>query len=42
MTLFVVPTAYYWLARHTGSPMKLAQNISGLEQEIPYKKGELK
>ena len=42
MTLFVVPTGYYWLARHTGSPMKLAQNISGLEQEIPYKKGELK
>jgi len=42
MTLFVVPTAYYWLARHTDSPMKLAQNISSLEQEIPYKKGELK
>lgn len=42
MTLFVVPTAYYWLARNTGSPEQLAQTIDDLEQKIPYKKGELK
>ena len=42
MTLFVVPTAYFWLARHTNSPMQLAQTIDELEQNIPYEKGELK
>lgn len=41
MTLFVVPTAYYWLARHTGSPAKLAQEIAALEKEVPYRKGEM-
>lgn len=42
MTLYVVPIAYYWLARHTGSPMQLANEIEQYEQEIPYKKGEIK
>jgi multidrug efflux pump len=31
-TLFVVPGAYYWLCRHTGSPQKIAQQIEKLEQ----------
>ncbi|MDF2180391.1 efflux RND transporter permease subunit [Aliiglaciecola sp. CAU 1673] len=41
MTLFVVPTAYYWLARHTGSPMELTKKIEALEQDIPYRKEEM-
>ncbi|GAB3030910.1 efflux RND transporter permease subunit [Bowmanella dokdonensis] len=41
MTLFVVPTAYYWLARHTGSPMQLTHKLEELEEQIPYRKGEL-
>lgn len=40
MTLFVVPTAYYWLARNTGSPQQLAHKIAELEEQIPYVKGE--
>jgi len=40
MTLYVVPTAYYWMARNTGSPMKRTQEIESLELQIPYKKGE--
>jgi multidrug efflux pump len=40
MTLFIVPTAYYWLARKTGSPNKLKHEIDGLQKEIPYVKGE--
>ncbi len=31
-TLFVVPGAYYWLCRNTGSPQKIAQQIEKLEQ----------
>jgi len=31
-TLFVVPGAYYWLCRNTGSPQKIAQEIE--KQEI--------
>jgi multidrug efflux pump len=31
-TLFVVPGAYYWLCKHTGSPQKIAQQIEKLEQ----------
>ena len=40
MTLFVVPTAYSWLARNTGSPLKRTNEIERLEKTIPYKKGE--
>ena len=40
MTLYVVPTAYSWLARKTGSPLERTAEIERLEEEIPYKKGE--
>ncbi|MCZ8529479.1 efflux RND transporter permease subunit [Alteromonas sp. PRIM-21] len=40
MTLYVVPTAYSWLARKTGSPMQRTNEIEALEKTIPYKKGE--
>ena len=40
MTLYVVPAAYSWLARNTGSPLRRTQQIANLEREIPYKKGE--
>ena len=39
MTLFIVPTAYYYLAKNTGSPQKLAHQIDEMEESIPYKKG---
>ncbi len=42
MTLFVVPTAYNWLAIKTGSPLKRTQTIDKLESDIPYTKGELR
>lgn len=41
MTLFVVPTAYAWMARNTGSPEQRAQKVEKLEKDIPYTKGEL-
>ena len=40
MTLYVVPTAYSWLARNTGFPLQRTMEIETLEQSIPYKKGE--
>jgi multidrug efflux pump len=40
MTLFIVPTAYYWLAQKTGSPNKLKHELDELQQDIPYVKGE--
>jgi multidrug efflux pump len=40
MTLFIVPTAYAYLARGTGSPEKRANKLTKLEAEVPYKKGE--
>lgn len=40
LTLYIVPTAYYLLARHTGSPNQRANEIAKLSDEIPYKKGE--
>ncbi|BDX08181.1 efflux RND transporter permease subunit [Planctobacterium marinum] len=39
MTLFIVPTAYYYLAKNTGSPQMLAHQIDEMEDSIPYKKG---
>jgi multidrug efflux pump len=29
-TLFIVPGAYYWLCRHTGSPQAIAAKIDRL------------
>jgi multidrug efflux pump len=40
MTLYVVPTAYSWMARKTGSPLQRTLEITALEKDIPYKKGE--
>ena len=33
MTLYVIPTAYFWLARHTGSPQQIARELDALEQK---------
>jgi multidrug efflux pump len=41
MTLYVVPTAYSWLARNTDSPLKRTQEIEKLDSDIPYKKGDV-
>jgi multidrug efflux pump len=35
-----VPTAYYLLARNTGSPNARANQIKDLEISMPYRKGE--
>ena len=40
LTLYIVPTAYYLLARHSSSPNERAQLISKLSDDIPYRKGE--
>jgi len=40
MTLFVVPTAYSWLARSTGSPQQRTMEIARLDSEITYKRGD--
>ncbi|MCV2884791.1 efflux RND transporter permease subunit [Aestuariibacter sp. AA17] len=40
LTLYVVPVAYYWLARHTSSPLERTRKIEEYEEQIPYKKGE--
>lgn len=42
LTLYIVPTAYYLLAKNTGSPNQRANTIVELEKDIPYRKGELK
>ena len=33
-TLFIVPGAYYWLCRNTGSPQAIAKEIDKLEQQV--------
>lgn len=33
-TLFVVPTAYYWLCRNTGSPLAIEQELEKLQAEV--------
>ncbi|MBC3764850.1 efflux RND transporter permease subunit [Neptunicella marina] len=33
MTLYVIPTAYFWIARNTGSPKKIARELEKLESE---------
>jgi multidrug efflux pump len=40
LTLYIVPTAYYLLARNTRSPNERAQRIEDLEVSMPYRKGE--
>ncbi|MDU0352675.1 efflux RND transporter permease subunit [Paraglaciecola aquimarina] len=40
LTLFIIPTAYYWLARNTGSPLAISQKLDKLQKDIPYQKGE--
>jgi multidrug efflux pump len=40
LTLYIVPTAYYLLARHTGSPNARAKQIADLEISMPYRKGD--
>jgi multidrug efflux pump len=40
LTLYIVPTAYYWMARHTGSPLKRTHELEKLDAETPYVKGE--
>ncbi|MGB3726645.1 MAG: efflux RND transporter permease subunit [Glaciecola sp.] len=39
MTLFIVPTAYSYLARNTGSPLKRTKKLEKLTAEVPYEKG---
>ena len=40
MTLFIVPTAYAYLARGTGSPEKRTKQLDELQKVVPYVKGE--
>lgn len=40
MTMYIVPIAYFWLARKTGSPEQISQEIDRLTDDIPYKKGD--
>lgn len=41
MTLFVVPAAYAWLARRTGSPLERTHQLDVFEKTIEYRKGEM-
>jgi multidrug efflux pump len=40
LTLYIVPTAYYLLARNTGSPNARTKQIEDLEISMPYRKGD--
>ncbi|MBL4631017.1 MAG: efflux RND transporter permease subunit [Paraglaciecola sp.] len=40
LTLYIVPTAYYLLAKNANSPNERAKQIEDLEVSIPYRKGE--
>ena len=40
LTLYIVPTAYYLLARNSSSPNERAHKIEQLSEDIPYRKGE--
>ncbi|MFW8590602.1 efflux RND transporter permease subunit [Glaciecola sp. 2405UD65-10] len=39
MTLFIVPTAYSYLARNTGSPLRRTKQLEELSEQVPYEKG---
>jgi multidrug efflux pump len=41
MTLYVVPVAYFWLARNTGSPMQLSNQVENLQEKMPYEKDKV-
>ena len=41
MTLYVIPTAYIWLAKNTSSPLERTHKLEELEETIEYRKGEL-
>ncbi|SEK51879.1 multidrug efflux pump [Colwellia chukchiensis] len=36
-TLFIVPGAYYWLCRHTGSPQRISQEIARQQEQAALK-----
>jgi multidrug efflux pump len=38
MTLYIVPVAYYWLARGTQSPLTLSRKLQDMEQQLPEMK----
>lgn len=40
-TLFVVPCAYYWLCRHTGSPLAIEQELVSLQEKQAVEKIDL-
>ncbi len=40
MTLYVVPTAYSWMARHTNSPLRRTRRLEALDEQLPYRKGD--
>ncbi|GGW80411.1 efflux RND transporter permease subunit [Alteromonas halophila] len=40
MTLYVVPTAYLWMAKHTNSPLKRTKRLEALNASIPYNKAD--
>ena len=39
MTLFIIPTAYAYLARNTGSPLERTKQLEKLSEEVEYTKG---
>ena len=41
LTLYIVPTAYAWLARNTTSPLARTHKLEEYDETIPYRKGEL-
>jgi multidrug efflux pump len=42
LTLFVVPTIYYYMARNTTSPEARSKQLAAYEKDIPYQKGDTK
>ena len=40
MTLYVIPTAYSWLARKTSSPLQRTHELEIHDTSIPYRKGK--
>jgi multidrug efflux pump len=41
LTLYVVPTAYYWMAKNTSSPLARTHELESLDKSTPYHKGDL-
>ena len=40
LTLFVIPTIYYYMARNTTSPEARSKQLVAYEKDIPYQKGD--